>query len=242
MIYQVKTSEYSTPWEPNEEDQFTSKQSTSIAKDQLQRDLLRLLELFSEQELSSGVNINLRVAYPTVRESSTNDLILTKEDFDGPGDKLLDKLGLNFSPSEPATLSEEEIKYLFQTIVARYIGVKSCVPLKNCSEALEHGQDRINLEIKSVDHAYRGASVEHNETEQTEEQEDQTVPSSQRNNLSMNELLLQRDDLSRKIKAAVDKRAYREGPFKEKYKEIFSVIDWKKPAGISTVTSDSDRD
>ena len=230
MIYQVKTSEYSTPWEPNEEDQVTSKQNTSIAKDQLQRDLLRLLELFREQELSSGVNINLRVAYPTVRESSTNDLILTKEDFDGPGDKLLDKLGLNFSPSEPPTLSlsSEEIKYLFLTLVARYIGLLSCVPLKTCSEALEHGQERIDLEIKSVDQAYRAGTVEHNETEQTEEQEDQTVPLSQVNSLTIKELLLQRDELSRHIKEAIETRAYREGPFKKKYPEIFSVIDWKK--------------
>ena len=170
------------------------------------------------------MNINLRVAYPTVRESSTNDLILTKEDFDGPGDKLLDKLGLNFSPSEPPTLSEEEIKYLFLTLVARYIGLLSCVPLKTCSEALEHGQERIDLEIKSVDHAYRAVSVEHSETEQTEEQEDQ----SQGNTLSIKALLLQRDELSRHIKAAIDKRAYRDGPFKEKYPELFSVIDWEK--------------
>ena len=200
-----------------------------MAKDQLQRDLLRLLELFREQELSSGVNINLRVAYPTVRESSTNDLILTKEDFDGPGDKLLDKLGLNFSPSEPATLSEEEIKKLFRTLVARYIGLLSCVPLKNCSEALEYGQERIDLEIKKrVDHAHRAVSVEDNGTEQTEEKEDQTVPSSQMNNFSIKKFLLQHDKLSRNIKDAIDQKAYREGPFKEKYKELFSAIDWKK--------------
>ena len=228
MIFQVKTSEYSTPWEPNEKDQTFSQRNTSIAKDQLQRDLLRLLELFGEQELSSGVNINLRVAYPTVRESSTNGLILTKEDFDGPGEKLLDKLGLNFSPSEPAILSEEEIKKLFLTLVARYIGVLSCVPLKNCSEALEHGQERIDLEIKSVDHAYRAVSVEYNESDPSEEQEDQTVPLCQRNNSSIKTLLLERDELSRNIKSAIDKRTYREGPFKEKYEEIFRVIDWKK--------------
>ena len=186
------------------------------------------MELFPEQELSSGVNINLRVAYPTVREASTSDLILTKEDFDGPGDKLLEKLGLNFSPSEPATLSEEETKKLFRTLVARYIGLLSCVPLKNCSQALEHGQERINLEIKRVDHAFRSGVVGDNEMEQTKEQEDQTVPSSQRNSNSIKELLLKRDELSRNIKAAIDKRAYRKGPFKKKYKEIFSVIEWKK--------------
>ena len=185
------------------------------------------MELFREQELSSGVNINLRVAYPTVRESSTNDLILTKEDFDGPGDKLLDKLGLNFSPSEPATLSEEEIKYLFLTLVARYIGLLSCVPLKNCSEALEHGQERIDLEIKRVDHAYR-VTVEDNEMEQTEEQEDQTVPSSQVNSLTIKALLLQQDELSQHIKAAIERRKYREGPFKKRRKGMFSVIDWEK--------------
>ena len=174
------------------------------------------MELFGEQELSSGVNINLRVAYPTVRESSNNGLILTKEDFDGPGDKLLNKLGLNFSPSEPAILSEEEIKKLFLTLVARYIGVLSYVPLKNCSEALEHGQERIDLEIKSVDHAYRAGSVEDSETED------------QRNNSSIKTLLLERDELSNNIKTAIDKRTYREGPFKEQYEEIFRVIDWKK--------------
>merc|ERR1719411_2090973 len=35
---QVKTSEYSTPWEPNEEDQRISQPSTRMAKDQLQGD------------------------------------------------------------------------------------------------------------------------------------------------------------------------------------------------------------
>ena len=104
----------------------------------------------------------------------------------------------------------------------------SCVPLKKCSEALEHGQERIDLEIKSVDHAYRAVSVEYNESDPSEEQEDQTVPSSQRNNSSIKTLLLERDELSRDIKSAIDKRTYREGPFKEKYEEIFRVIDWKK--------------
>ena len=136
-------------------------------------------------------------------------------------------LGLNFSPSEPATLSEEEIKNLFLTLVARYIGLLSCVPLKTSSEALQHGQERIDLEIKRVDHAYR-VTVEDNEMEQTEEQEDQTVPSSQVNSLTIKALLLQRDELSRNIKDAIDKIAYRVGRFKEKYREIFSLIDWKK--------------
>ena len=100
--------------------------------------------------------------------------------------------------------------------------------MKNCSEALEHGQERIDLEIKSVDHAYRAVSLEHNETEHTEEQEDQTVPSSQRINLSIKALLLQRDELSGNIKDAIDKRKYREGPFQKKYPKVFSVIDWTK--------------
>ena len=44
----------------------------------------------------------------------------------------------------------------------------------------------------------------------------------------MKELLLQRDELSRDIKAAIEKTAFREGLFKRKYKEIFNIIDWKK--------------
>ena len=120
------------------------------------------------------------------------------------------------------------MKNLFRTLVARYIGLLSCVPLKDCFEALEHGQERINLEIKSVDHAFRAVSVEHDETEPSEEQEDQTIPSSQRNNSGIKTLLLERDELSQNIKTAIDKRTYREGPFKEKYEEIFRVIDWKK--------------
>ena len=104
--------------------------------------------------------------------------------------------------------------------------MKSCVPLKDGSEALTYGQERINLEIKSVDHAYRAAIEE--ETEQTEKQEDQTLPSSQGNSLSIKALLLQRDELSRNIKEAIDQKGYREGPFKKNYKEIFSVIDWKQ--------------
>ena len=220
MISQVKTSEYSTPWEPNEKDQKFCQRNTSIAKDQLQKDLLRLLELFGEQELSSGVNINLRVAYPTVLVSSTDDLNLTKEDFDGPGDRLLDKLGLNFSPSQPATLSSEEIeriKKLFLTLVSRYIGLLSCFPLKNGSEALEHGQERTELEIKRVDNAYK-VSVEDDEKEQMKEQD----------NYSIKELLLQQDELSRNIKEAVEKRKYREGPFRKNYPEIFYAIDWNQ--------------
>ena len=183
------------------------------------------MELFPEQELSSGVNINLRVAYPAVRESSNNDLILTKEDFDGPGDKLLDKLGLNLK-SEPATLTEKEIeriKKLFLTLVSRYIGLLSCVPLKNCSEALEYGLERIYQEIKSKLHAFRSISLDNdNEAVQLDEHEDQ------RNNPAIKELLLQRDELSKNIKEAIEKRSYRDGPFKENNKEIYSVIDWKK--------------
>ena len=177
------------------------------------------MELFREQELSSAVNINLKVAYPTVRESTTNDLILTKVDFDGPGDQLLDKLGLNLSQSEAETHSSEEIdriKKLFLTLVSRYIGLLSCVPLKNCSEALEHGLETINLEIKSVLHAYR--------SQISLEQENQT---DQRDNQIIKELLLS-DQLSTNIKEAIDSKTYREGPFKEKYQEIFHVIDWKK--------------
>ena len=167
------------------------------------------MELLREQELSSRVNINLRVAYPTVRESTTNNLILTKEDFDGPEDKLLDKLGLNFSQYETETLSSEEIeriKKLFLTLVSRYIGLLSCVPLKSCPQALEHGLERINLEIKAVLHAYR--------SQISEEQENEIV---RRYNQSVRELL-QCDELSTNIKKAIDNRAYREGPFKENHK------------------------
>ena len=149
------------------------------------------MELLREQELSSRVNINLRVAYPTVRESTTNNLILTKEDFDGPEDKLLDKLGLNFSQYETETLSSRLL---------------SCVPLKSCPQALEHGLERINLEIKAVLHAYR--------SQISEEQENEIV---RRYNQSVKELL-QCDELSTNIKKAIDNRAYREGAFKENHK------------------------
>ena len=128
------------------------------------------------------MNINLRVAYPTVRESTTNDLILTKVDFDGPGDQLLEKLGLNFSQSEAEEI--DRTKKLFLTLVSRYIGLLSCVPLKNCSEALEHGLETINLQIKSVLHAYR--------SQISLEQENQT---DQRDNQIIKELLLS-DQLS----------------------------------------------
>ena len=166
------------------------------------------------------------MAYPTVRESSTNPLILTKGDFDGPGDKLLEKLGLNFS--EPATMSSVEIqmiKNLFLKLVARYIGLLSCVPLKNCSEALKYGQGRIELEIKKVDNAFKVSVEDNMMMEHDQEDEEETDTSSQRNNRNFKEILKQ-DELSMNIKDAIEKRNYREGPFRKKRKGIFSFIEW----------------
>ena len=159
----VKTSEYSTPWDPNEEDQVTSKHSTAIAIEQLQRDFLRLLELFSDKKLSEGVNINLRVGYPLVTRPTSDQFILTKLDFDRPGDQLLARLGLkDTSESDLAIFSSQEIdrrRKIFRSIVARYIGLLSCVPMKNPSQALIHGTERIRRETVEVDEAFRAITT-----------------------------------------------------------------------------------
>ena len=190
--------------------------------DQLQRDLLRLMELFREQEFShDAININLRVAYPNVQK--TSDGLMTKEDFEGPADQLIAKLGLNLSPSATTAFSHEQIeknRKLFLSLVARYIGFFSCFPLKNASESLEHGRERIRRERIEVDEAFRAVTLEPTEETQGEEQ----LLSGSHNKLSIKDLLLENDELSRKIKDAIGNKNYRNGPFKKEYYQVYNRI------------------
>ena len=88
----MKTNEADTPWDPKPDDQKVDGRLFKDGVDQLERDVLRFLELTPDIPMSC-VRIATNMAFPMASEPS--ERALTKEDFlceNAP--KLLRKLGV----------------------------------------------------------------------------------------------------------------------------------------------------
>ena len=139
----MKTNEADTPWDPKPEDQRVDGKLFKDGVDQLERDVLRFLELTPDIPMSS-VKIATNVAFPMAKESSVR--ALTKEDLlSKNAPLLLEKLGVPKVylelPKRPLENLTSEAEETFKRIVCRYIGshsrVQAKIPMDQGVKALE---------------------------------------------------------------------------------------------------------
>ena len=194
----MKTNEYRRPWEENSEDQNVNQKNLSKAKDQLKRDILRFSELLPDVDFYERIKFQTFVAFPLVEDESEprNDCnILTKPDFES--DEKLEKI---FCLQNIKTKTTHDS--LLKTIVARYVGLHSTIPLKNNAEAFNLEEKRLKRGHRKFDSAFK-----HSFMERTEEV---SGDDGLRKKMSENKV-------SRDILSAINNKKYRVGKFKEKY-------------------------
>ena len=101
-MLQVKTKEANIPWDPKPEDQKVDGKLFKDGVDQLERDVLRFLELTPDIPMSKA-RITTNLAFPLAPKRS--EKVLTKEDFSTENaSQLLEKLGV---PKEYLEVSQE---------------------------------------------------------------------------------------------------------------------------------------
>ena len=151
---QVKTNESDTPWDPKpESDQkvegSSSRKLYSDALDQLDRDVLRFLELVPDIQMAT-VKIATNVAFPLAPASS--ERALTKDDFSPDNAAgLLEKLGvprecLQDPRGPPSRRADDEETY--KKMICRYLGAHSQIPAKI---SMEKGLRSLNLAVRSTE-------------------------------------------------------------------------------------------
>ena len=134
FIAQVKTSQYRKPWDENPEDQKIERKVFSKAVDQLQRDILRFTELLPELNLEEKIHFKFFAAFPYAEnkgetKESSGCGVLSREDFESV-EKLNEKLKL-----QRTKRINKNKKELAISILGRYLGLHSVIPLKNKKEA-----------------------------------------------------------------------------------------------------------
>ena len=101
----MKTNKAETPWDPKPEDQKVDGKLFKDGVDQLERDVLRFLELTPDIPMSD-VRIATNVAFPLASEPS--ERALTREDFlSENAPLLLEKLGV---PKEYLQFPQSSVK------------------------------------------------------------------------------------------------------------------------------------
>ena len=121
----MKTNESETPWDPKPElDQKDDGKLYKTGLDQLDRDVLRFLELVPDIQMAK-VKIATNVAFPLAPEPS--DRALTKDDFlTDNANVLLQKLGVSEDclqgSCEPPTPEDEDT---YKRIICRYLTLRS---------------------------------------------------------------------------------------------------------------------
>ena len=200
FLLQVKTNEYRKPWDENNDEQHIDKKNLSKAKDQLMRDVLRFSELLPDLKFSEKIHFKTFVAFPLVEEEifeMRNDCdILTKPSLQS-NEKLQSKLGLQMN----SLLTE---KCIFKTIVGRYVGLHSTIPLKKRAQAF-HCEEKVHKRsIKEFDSA-----IQHSGSFQ-EIPDFGCSHEGLRTKMSSNKI-------SRDILSAINNKNYRFGKFREQY-------------------------
>ena len=139
----MKTNEADTPWDPKPEDQKVDGKLFKAGVDQLERDVLRFLELTPDVPMSR-IKIATNMAFPLASEPS--ERALTKEDFlSNNAAQLLEKLGVPQeylqSPDRLLKNPTSEDEETFNKIICRYLGahakVQSKIPMDQGVKALE---------------------------------------------------------------------------------------------------------
>ena len=144
----MKTNEDNTPWEENPRDQKVDSKNYKTGVDQLERDVLRFLELIPDIKMA-GVRIATNIAFPLASEST--ERAITAEDLlSENAPVLLEKLGIpndliqkNFQ-GNPSTEDEET----FKRIVSRYLGAHSKVQVKI---PMDMGLEALELAVRGTE-------------------------------------------------------------------------------------------
>ena len=148
---QVKTNEADTPWDPKAEDQKVDGKLFKEGVDQLERDVLRFLELTPDISMSD-VRIVTNMAFPLASEPS--ERALTKDDFlSKNAPLLLEKLGV---PKKYLELPEmpminPKAEESFKRIICRYLGAHTTVQWK---VSMDQGVKALDLAVTGTECGY----------------------------------------------------------------------------------------
>ena len=164
----MKTSEADVPWDPKAEDQKVSGKNFGTGVDQLDRDVLRFLELVPDIQMTK-VSIATNVAFPLASESA--DRALTKDDFvSDNAEVLLEKLGVPMECLQgfrvmPAAAEDEKT---YKKIVCRYLGAHSKVPAKI---PMENGLEAMELALSATDFGFEAQTSDSRDGLRPQEEE-----------------------------------------------------------------------
>ena len=152
VILQVRTNEEDTPWDPDPKDQKVDAKNYRAGVEQLQRDVLRFLEMIPDIKMDQ-VRIATNVAFPLASESS--ERAITEEDLlaeNAPA--LLEKLGIpnDFMQKESQGSRRAEDEEIFKKIACRYLGAHSKVPTKI---SMDDGLGALGLAIKGTEVGFK---------------------------------------------------------------------------------------
>ena len=166
----MKTKEANIPWDPKPEDQKVDGKLFKDGVDQLERDVLRFLELTPDISMSK-TRIVTNVAFPLALERS--ERVLTKKDFlSENAAHLLEKLGVSKAYLEG---SQGSMKCLisadektFERIICRYLGAHSKVKGK---VSLDKGLKALDLAIRGTESSFQAQATNPNllEADHTED-------------------------------------------------------------------------
>ena len=151
----MKTNEADTPWDPKPEDQKVDGKLFREGVDELERGVLRFLELTPDIPMSN-VKIATNMAFPLASEPS--ERALTKDDFLSKNSStLLEKLGV---PKKYLVLPQKfmtnlEAEETFKQIICRYLGAHTTVQWKI---PMDQGVKALNLAVKGTEGAYQAQS------------------------------------------------------------------------------------
>ena len=133
----------------------------SKAKLQLEKDVLRFLELNQDLKVAGKIVFTCLAAFPSAEntEGSNKDMsnILTKADMEN-ANKFLDKIGIKKpvrNQDQGTYLDSEDLREVFHHIICRYAGALSAVPLKSVVESLRAGKDALDDNIRKTETALR---------------------------------------------------------------------------------------
>ena len=145
----MKTSEYRKPWEENQEEQKINPKSSSRAKNQLHRDILRFAELLPDCSLAGRVHFRFFAAFPLAEEETPAERngcgILSRPDFES-SEKLNQKLLLQETKGNCAGT-------LFKASIGRYLGLHSVISLKTNIEAFKEEEKSTENNVAKVEAA-----------------------------------------------------------------------------------------
>ena len=171
------------------------------------RDVLRFSEILPDIDFCERVKFKTFVDFPLSEDDEDEVDILTKLDFQSE-EKLKQKLGLvlNFE-------STEEANFL-KTIVGRYVGLHSTIPLKNTAGSFQTEEEIQKCFVQKIE-----KSIQHSHIASTEETQDKGLRKK-----------LNESKVSENILSAIRNKNYRYGKFKEQYEfpENFDFEEAKK--------------